>query len=85
MSGWFALMLFICPTGGVVDRIEEKLVVVLGASGVRVVARGSFAPRGPVHEGDRVVLGSDGSCTVRPPSPAERDRVRDRLRALTRP
>jgi hypothetical protein len=84
VSPWFLVALFLCPAGAVVDRVEGDAVVVLGASGVHVVARAALitAPARRVHEGDRVLAGPGGGCRAVPPSRAEVDRLRQRLRAL---
>lgn len=87
MNPWLALYLFLCPTGSVVDRIEGDHVVVLGASGVRVIARDQLLPPAGVglHEGDRIHLGPAGQCRTTPPTPIERARLRHRLHRLAAP
>lgn len=86
MAGvWLAAALFLCPDGGVVDRIEGGSLVVLGATGVRVVAASDVRPaphRASVREGDRLFATARGGCRALPPSAVEVARIRERLRAL---
>lgn len=83
-AAWLVVALFLCPHGAQVDRVERDALVVLGASGVHVIARANVtAPaRRGVREGDRLVATSRGGCRAVPPSPEDIARVRDRLRAL---
>jgi hypothetical protein len=80
----FTVALFMCPVGGVIDRVEGASAVVLGATGVRVVARRSLTAiqRAAAHEGDRIENGPLGMCLALPPAPDELGRIRDRLRSL---
>lgn len=80
-----SVALFVCPAGSVIDRVEGSAVVVLGSTGVRVVARSDLVAvqRRLVHEGDRLEPGPGGSCMALPPSAEEVERLRQRLRALS--
>jgi hypothetical protein len=79
--------LFLCPPDGVIDRIEEHRAVVLGSTGVHVIAtaqiqRGSTAP---LREGDRIVRTASGRCLARPATQVETETIRKRLRVLELP
>jgi hypothetical protein len=76
-----------CPVGAVIDRIEgERVVVVLGANGVRSIAASLLDQRalGPAREGMRVRRASDGRCVASGTDAVIEARVRGRLRALMR-
>ncbi|MFO0562134.1 MAG: hypothetical protein U0269_29235 [Polyangiales bacterium] len=74
-----------CPVGAVIDRIEgDRMVVVMGADGVRSIAASSVEPqrgRSP-REGMRVRRARDGRCVADSVDSVLDSRVRARLRAL---
>jgi hypothetical protein len=74
-----------CPAGAVIDRIEgERMVVVMGADGVRLIAASSVEPqRGrSAREGMHIRRTRDGRCVADPVDSVLDSRVRARLRAL---
>jgi hypothetical protein len=74
----------ICPSGAVIDRIEDRSVVVLGASGVHRVARDAVRSDRPhgVREGDRLTGWQGQRCGSRAPTFAERLGVAARIGQL---
>jgi hypothetical protein len=74
-----------CPVGAVIDRIEgDRMVVVLGAEGVRTIASSSVeSVHGRLtHEGLRIRRARDGRCVADSIDAAMDSSVRSRLRAL---
>ena len=85
IGSWLmASPLLLCTEAGTVDRVEGDRAVVLGATGVHVVSVGAIRGRHSrgVREGDRVEMDSLGRCVSRPPTYAELEAIRRRLRAL---
>ena len=83
MSLLFVAALFVCPVGSVVERTEGPALVVLGTTGVRVIARENITSRRPhgIREGDRIVSDAYG-CHAVGPTRADVERITAQLRAL---
>lgn len=78
----------LCPPDARVDRVEgSRVVLVLGSSGVRVIAASRFDPPRAVTEGDRVApspLDPHHRCVARAPSLDERRAFQRIFHALER-